>query len=62
MSKSHRDRRWYDEPRMKEVRKGANKFEKHRKNMYKYSSDQQIDDEEFEDDDRDDYYDTYRQN
>lgn len=52
MSKSRR--RDYDyEPRVKEVRKGLDKSNKHRKNLYKYSSDRQ------EDDDYDDY-DTYR--
>jgi hypothetical protein len=52
MSKSRR--RDYDyEPRVKEVRKGLDKSNKHRKNLYKYSGDRQ------EDDDYDDY-DTYR--
>lgn len=52
MSKSRR--KDYDyEPRVKEVRKGVDKSNKHRKNLYKYPSDHQ------EEDDYDDY-DTYR--
>lgn len=58
MSKSYRGKKWYDEPRLKEVRKGVNKSQKHRKNLYKYSSDQP--DNEHIDDDRDEYYDTQR--
>ena len=51
MSKSRR--RDYDyEPRVKEVRKGLDKSNKHRKSLYKYSSSR-------DDDDYDDY-DTHR--
>jgi hypothetical protein len=50
MSKSRRKDYW-DEPRVKEVRKGVDKTNKHRKNLYKYSS-------SHDDDDYDDYYDT----
>lgn len=50
MSKSRRKDYW-DEPRVKEVRKGVDKSNKHRKNLYKYSSSR-------DDDDYDDYYDT----
>ena len=51
MSKSRR--RDYDyEPRVKEVRKGLDKSNKHRKSLYKYSSNR-------DDDDYDDY-DTHR--
>ena len=49
MSKSRR--RDYDyEPRVKEVRKGLDKSNKHRKNVYKYTSNR-----DYEDDDYDDY-------
>lgn len=40
---------YWDEPRVKEVRKGVDKSNKHRKNLYKYSSSRD------EDDDYDDY-------
>lgn len=51
MSKSRR-KDYYDEPRVKEVRKGVDKSNKHRKSLYKYSGSR--DDE----DDYEDYYDT----
>jgi hypothetical protein len=42
---SHSKRRDYDyEPRVKEVRKGVDKSNKHRKNLYKYSSSHDEDD------------------
>lgn len=52
MGKSrHKD--FWDEPRVKEVRKGVDKSSKHRKNMYKYSSGYE-DEDDYDDD-------TYRQ-
>ena len=50
MSKSRR-RDYYDEPRVKEVRKGVDKSNKHRKSLYKYHSNH-------DEDDYDEYYDT----
>lgn len=48
MSKSrHRD--YYDEPRVREVRKGVDKTNKYRKNLYKYSSSHDDEDDDYED-------------
>jgi hypothetical protein len=74
MGKSHREKRWYDEPRIKEVRKGADKVNKHRKNLYKYSrdslsedtdnsnSEQDFIESDYDDFDEVDEYDTWRSN
>lgn len=53
MSKSRR--RDYDyEPKVKEVRKGLDKSNKHRKNVYKYTSNREYDEDDYDD------YDTQR--
>ena len=54
MSNSRSKDYYGSEPRVKEVRKGVDKTNKHRKNLYKYSSSQEDDFDDYDD------YDTHR--